>query len=220
MTEWNADEYACQSTLQQTLADEQLARLTLAGTERVLDVGCGDGKITAEIAAQVPRGSVVGVDPSHQMIDFAANHFAPSAWPNLRFVVADARELPFRSEFDLVVSFNALHWVTEQEAALRSIHQALKPGGRAILQFVPRGPIRGLEDVVDDRNWDFGSREAFAAFSRATFVEWTQHLPERDQSISISEVLQRYRASAANDVPTANLFQFYQMTIELTAFGS
>jgi len=56
------------------LAEEQLARLTLQGDERVLDVGCGDGKVTAEVAARVPRGSVLGVDPSRDMIAFASSH--------------------------------------------------------------------------------------------------------------------------------------------------
>jgi trans-aconitate 2-methyltransferase len=89
MTEWHASDYARQSTLQHAMAQEQLALLALEGTERVLDVGCGDGKITAEIAARLPRGSVLGVDPSRDMIEFASSHFsprlAPPAHANLRF---------------------------------------------------------------------------------------------------------------------------------------
>jgi len=129
MTEWNASDYSRQSSLQQAMAEEQLSRLTLEGGERILDVGCGDGKITAEIAAQVPRGSVLGVDPSRDMIAFASSHFGPPALTNVRFEVADVRRLPFQKEFDLVVSFNALHWVPEQGQALASIHAALRPGG-------------------------------------------------------------------------------------------
>src|SRR5688500_11727061 len=112
MTEWNASDYARISTLQQVMAEEQLRLLKLEGSERILDVGCGDGKITAAIAARVPHGSVVGVDPSGDMIAFASKHFTCA---NLRFEVADARHLPFRGEFDLIVSFNALHWVRDQE---------------------------------------------------------------------------------------------------------
>src|SRR5205823_701256 len=109
MTEWDAAEYARRSSLQEAMAEEALALLHLEGSERVLDVGCGDGKITAQIAARLPRGAVTGVDSSQDMIAFALSHFAPALWPNLRFEVADARRLPFREEFDLVVSFNALH---------------------------------------------------------------------------------------------------------------
>jgi trans-aconitate methyltransferase len=150
MAEWNAAEYSRHSTLQATLAEEQLGRLTLEGAERVLDIGCGDGKITAEIAARLPRGSVVGIDPSQNMIAFAVRHFGAPTRPNLRFEVADVRRLPYQEELDRVISFNALHWVPEQEAALRSIRTALVPAGQALLRFVPEGPRKCLEDVIEE----------------------------------------------------------------------
>ena len=150
MTEWQAGDYYRQSSLQQAMAEEQLGQLALGGDECILDVGCGDGKITAEIAARVPGGSILGVDPSRDMIAFASSHFGPPARANLRFEVADARSLPYREEFDLVVSFNALHWVPEQDAALGSIRAALRPGGRATLRFVPQGRRKCLEDVIED----------------------------------------------------------------------
>lgn len=149
MTEWHASDYSRQSSLQQAMAEEQLGSLTLEGDERILDVGCGDGKITAEIAARLPRGSALGVDPSRDMIAFASNHFGPPAHANLRFEVADARRLPYQNEFDLVVSFNALHWVPEQAAALDSIRATLQPGGRALLRMVPSGARTCLEDVIE-----------------------------------------------------------------------
>ena len=148
MTEWNAPEYARISELQKVMADEALELLELKGFERVLDVGCGDGKITAEIAARVPNGEVVGVDPSVKMIRYAQSKWASNDVPNLRFEVADARRLPFHEEFDQVVSFNALHWVMAQEEALRSIRAALKPGGRAQLRLVPHGERKSLEHVI------------------------------------------------------------------------
>jgi trans-aconitate 2-methyltransferase len=150
MTEWDATEYSRRSALQEAMAGEVLALLDLKGSERVLDVGCGDGKITAEIATRVPRGSVVGVDASQDMIRFASSHFRPAAWPNLRFQVADARRLPFRNEFNLVVSFNALHWLPEQDAALRSIRSAMMSDGRALLRLVPAGERKSLENVVEE----------------------------------------------------------------------
>jgi SAM-dependent methyltransferase len=242
------------------MAEEQLRRLTLEGAERILDVGCGDGKITAALAARVPHGSVLGVDPSREMIAFASNHFGPPHRSNVRFEVADARRLPFRNEFDRIVSFNALHWIPEQEAALCSIRAALKPGGRAFLRLVPRGARQCLEDVVeelrqqphwsrhfaacrrphahftpteyrelaersgfevvrldvDDKAWDFQTRENFVDFARATFVEWIQHLPESDWAEFITEALDRYRLAAPTGPQEANTFKFYQMEVELT----
>ena len=150
MTEWDASGYATISGLQQAMAREVLALLKLQGSERVLDVGCGNGKVTAEIASRVPAGTVLGVDSSAEMIASARHQFGPEVRPNLCFEVADARQLPFRREFDLVVSFNALHWVPEQEQALRSIRSALRSHGTAQLRLVPAGQRKSLENVIEE----------------------------------------------------------------------
>jgi trans-aconitate 2-methyltransferase len=150
MTEWNAREYARIAGLQEAMAAEALSLLDLKGTEHVLDLGCGNGRITAGIAARVPRGSVVGVDASADMIAFASDHFGLAAWPNLRFETGDARRLRFQEEFDLVVSVNALHWIAEQDQALRSIRSALKPDGLAQLRLVPTGKRRSIENVLEE----------------------------------------------------------------------
>ena len=150
MTEWNAPEYARLSGLQQAMAEEVLSLLHLKGNERVLDVGCGNGKVSAEIAARVPQGTVVGVDSSADMIAFASSHFGPTVRPNLRFEVADARQLRFHEEFDLVASFNALHWIPEQEEPLRAIRAAMKPDGLAQLRLVPAGKRKSLENVIEE----------------------------------------------------------------------
>src|SRR5438552_18243711 len=110
MTEWDAAEYSRRSSLQEAMAQEVLALLDLKGSERILDVGCGDGKITAQIASRASKGSVVGVDPSRDMISFARSHFGPATLPNLRLEVAGARHLSFPDEFDPELCCNALHW--------------------------------------------------------------------------------------------------------------
>jgi trans-aconitate 2-methyltransferase len=151
-TDWNAAEYARHSSLQEAMAAEVLALLELGGNEQVLDVGCGDGRLTARIADRVPGGQVLGVDASPDMIAFATGHFGrDGAEPraNLRFAIADARALHFPAEFDLVVSFNALHWVPEQAAALRGIGAALRPRGRAVLRLVVKGALTSLEEVAE-----------------------------------------------------------------------
>ena len=149
MTEWDAAEYAKMSGLQKAMASQVLPLLELTGDARVLDVGCGEGKITALIASRVPRGTVTGVDASHEMIAFASSHFAANEHPNLRFEVADARSLAFHNAFDLITSFNALHWVPDQAAALRSIHAAMRPAGRAQLRLVTAGNRESLESIVE-----------------------------------------------------------------------
>lgn len=150
MTEWNAPGYARIAALQEVMAAEALSLLHLKGTERVLDLGCGNGKITAQIAARVPEGSVVGVDASAQMIAFAAEQYASATHPNLLFENNDICQLPFHEEFDLVVSFNALHWIPDQDAALRSIRTAMRPGAMAQLRLVPAGERKSLENVLEE----------------------------------------------------------------------
>src|SRR5205807_9738137 len=93
--------------------------------------------------------SVAGVDPSRDMISFARSHFGRATLPNLRFEVADARRLPFKNEFDLVVSFNALHWIPEQQTALSSIRSTLVSGGKAQLRLVSKGARKSLENVAE-----------------------------------------------------------------------
>ncbi len=90
---WNAADYAANSGVQQTWARELIVQLQLRGDERILDVGCGDGKVTAEIARAVPRGSVTGADASPQMIEFAQKTFSPCEISNLKFQICDARKI-------------------------------------------------------------------------------------------------------------------------------
>ena len=149
MTEWNASEYDRLSALQAAMAEEVLSLLKLEGSERILDIGCGNGKTTAEIAARVPQGSVTGVDASAEMVAFAKEHWTP-AHPNLQFAVADARHLPFQREFDLIVSFNALHWIPDQALPLQSIRSAIRPGGTVRLRLVSKGERKSLEDVIEE----------------------------------------------------------------------
>lgn len=259
MTEWNAPAYARIAALQGAMAAEALSLLDLKGSERLLDLGCGNGNVTAQIAARLPQGSAVGVDASAEMIAYAAENFPPSQYANLRFETADIRKLRFRQEFDLVVSFNALHWIPQQQVALRAIHDAMKPGAQAQLRLVPRGQRKSLENVleetrqsprwasyydgfhdpylhlsaqeyaalatecglaveqvrVEDRAWDFQSREGFEAFGAVTFVEWSKMLPESERPAFVADVLERYRREVATAPGEGNTFKFYQMDIRL-----
>src|ERR1035438_5933679 len=88
---WNAADYAANSAAQHGWARELIARLALRGDEQVLDVGCGDGKVTAEIARVLKSGGITGIDSSRQMIEFARKTFPQAKHPNLNFQVMDAR---------------------------------------------------------------------------------------------------------------------------------
>lgn len=136
---WNAADYAANSAVQQSWARELIARLRFHGNEQVLDVGCGDGKVTAEMARLLPHGSVIGTDASAEMIGFAEKKFSAKEIPNLKFQVADAREIRFAGRFDLIFSNAALHWVDDHPAFLRGASSALKPGGRLVVSCGGKG---------------------------------------------------------------------------------
>ncbi len=146
---WNAQDYARHSSQQQVWARELIAKLKLRGDERVLDIGSGDGKVTAEIAACLPRGSVVGIDNSEQMIALAQQTYPPQGFANLRFQREDARSLPFENELDVVFSNATLHWIRDQRSALQGIARSLQSGGTALLQMGGRGNAAEIIALMD-----------------------------------------------------------------------
>ncbi|HEU4330382.1 MAG TPA: class I SAM-dependent methyltransferase, partial [Lapillicoccus sp.] len=141
-TDWDGGRYRRVNSLQQWLAARAIEGVDLAGVHRLLDVGCGDGRITESLVDRIPGGQGVGIDPSPRMIAVA-----PSS-DRLTFEAGSAETMTFRDAFDLVVSFNALHWVQDQTAALAAIAVALHTAGRATLVFVCDGPRPSIEDVA------------------------------------------------------------------------
>lgn len=147
VADWSGRDYSRVSGLQRAVAAESLADLAVDGDEWVLDIGCGDGFLTREIATRLPRGYIVGVDASPRMVSTAATA-GPGTAAGPAFVRADARRLPFGAGFDMVVSFNALHWVPELGEALAGIAAVLRPGGRVLLQMVCAGTRPSIESTA------------------------------------------------------------------------
>jgi trans-aconitate 2-methyltransferase len=157
MTDWNAGEYHRLSEPQLAWGRDVLARVTRRGNEVAADVGCGTGRLTAELAERLPRGRVVGVDSSQSMIEQARGYLLgetslkagataklgattnPGATTRLKpgatiLVRADASALPFDRSLDLVFSTATFHWVHDHDRLFSSIFRALKPGGRLVAQ--------------------------------------------------------------------------------------
>ncbi len=164
MTRWDADDYRRHSAAQQGWARELIAKLDLAGDEHVLDVGCGDGKVTAELAELLPRGAIVGIDSSPEMIGFAQEAFPPERHPRLRFELMDARALRFEQEFDVVFSNATLHWVIDHRPVLAGLARALVGGGRVFLQMGGRGNATGVVEVMHGLIAEAGWRTHFEGF--------------------------------------------------------
>ncbi|HEU5369911.1 MAG TPA: methyltransferase domain-containing protein [Ktedonobacterales bacterium] len=126
--------------------------------ERVLDVGCGTGHLTAQIAAA--GAEVVGIDKSADMLEEARKRY-----PALRFELADAADVAFDAPFDAVFSNAALHWMTEPERVAANIARALKPGGRFVAEFGGKGNMQALIVAVVEALEAMGySSEGVASF--------------------------------------------------------
>ncbi len=163
--EWNPSEYARHSEPQTRAAEELLARLDLKPDDLVIDIGCGDGRHTAAIAARVPLGNVLGVDLSAEMIRFASEKFPQRCYPNLCFEVGDATALRFVSEFSVVFSNLALHWVVDHGPLLEGLVRALRPQGCLCMQMSEKGNyaavLAACNGLAQDRLW----RSCFQDFS-------------------------------------------------------
>ncbi len=145
---WNAQDYAENSQNQFQWARELIPKLKLIGNESLLDIGCGDGKITAELARYLPHGRAVGIDSSKEMIRLARQAFPNRDHPNLSFKLMDARKLTFKEEFDRVFSNAALHWIVDQNVMLKGVKRALKPGGCLLFQMAGKGNAKDVLSII------------------------------------------------------------------------
>jgi len=147
---WDAHDYERHSQGQFKWALDLIAKLGLAGTESVIDLGSGDGKVTARLAESVPHGRVLGIDSASSMIDLARQKYPPGIYPNLHFRCMDFRDLDYREEFDAAFSNAALHWVKDQHSVLIRVGRALRPGGRILFQMGGAGNARRILSIIDE----------------------------------------------------------------------
>lgn len=141
--DWDAERYHRLSDPQREWGRRVLERLAPLPGERILDIGCGTARLTAELLEQVGHGLVVALDRSASMLEEAADqHGAPMPGPHavdvspphLHFVRGDGVALPFVDAFDAVFSTATFHWIADHDALFSSIERALAPGGRLVAQ--------------------------------------------------------------------------------------
>jgi trans-aconitate methyltransferase len=132
--EWDAGLYEKNHAFVAEYGKALMAHLPEGGDASVLDLGCGTGTLTAELKEKYRR--VVGIDQSETMITTARqNH------PGMDFLVMDALNMPFESEFDVVFSNAVFHWIHDQPRLLQQIYKALKKGGLLLCEFGAHGNI-------------------------------------------------------------------------------
>jgi len=139
---WNAREYDARHAFVYEKAKGLVDLLAPKSGERILDLGCGTGVLTSEIATR--GASVLGIDRSAEMVAQAKSKF-----PALEFEVVDATKMKFDGEFDAVFSNAVLHWIPEAEKVVSGIAGALKSNGRFVAEFGGKGNIQKLVKAFD-----------------------------------------------------------------------
>jgi trans-aconitate 2-methyltransferase len=160
MHKWDAELYERSSSAQFKWAMELISHIDIAPDTHILDIGCGDGKITAYLATIVPQGHVLGIDLSSEMIRFALAKYSSKDNPSLSFQVGDAACLTSCEEYDLVLSFACLHWIKDMAPVLKGVRRSLRPGGRILFQCGGKGNAAKLLEVTEEITRD----EPFAGY--------------------------------------------------------
>jgi trans-aconitate methyltransferase len=181
---WDPQLYAACASFVHRRAVDLVGVLAPAPGERVLDLGCGTGELTAAIAAS--GAEVVGLDASPEMLEAARR-----AHPELRFELGDGQALAFASEFDAVFSNAALHWMPRAGAVAQGVARALRPGGRFVAELGAKGCVRTVRDAVSSAL----SRRGLAS---GGWMRW--YFPDVAEYASVL-------ASAGFDIRLAHLFE-------------
>jgi trans-aconitate methyltransferase len=169
--EFDGKKYQQASSHQKEWGLRLIQELNLSGAEEILDLGCGDGGLTAQLAELVPRGRVMGIDASLGMIAAARKREGS----NLVFLLRDIDDLEFDSEFDVVFSNAALHWVKDHDAMLRNVHRSLKPGGVMRLNFAADGNCSHFFSVIRQAMEQPSFARHFSGF------DWPWFMPAVDE---------------------------------------
>lgn len=138
---WNASMYTEKHAFVYEYGNSLMDLLSPKADERILDVGCGTGQLTAKIGELCHE--VVGIDASAEMIAEAR-----SLYPTVLFKVADAANFSLEESFDAVFSNAALHWVTDYKNAITCMYTCLKPGGRLVLEMGGKGNVHSIVEAL------------------------------------------------------------------------
>jgi trans-aconitate 2-methyltransferase len=133
--EFDGKKYEKASGHQKEWGKRIIEELVLQGTERILDLGCGDGALTVQLSRLVPNGEVVGIDASHGMIKAAE----PKQGGNLRFILMDINNLKIDRQFDVIFSNAALHWIRDHRRLFSNVQRVLCYGGVVRFNFAGDG---------------------------------------------------------------------------------
>ena len=187
--EWDAATYDRVADPQARWGAAVIARLDPREVRRVLDAGCGSGRVTEQLLERVAEAHVVALDGSQRMLEEAAQRLARFG-PRVSFVCADLREpLPLDEPVDAILSTATFHWVPDHAGLFRRLATVLRPGGQLVAQYGGRGNIASVVRAVAELGYPLPARWTYAEpederrhLAAAGFVDvqaWLQPEPTR-----------------------------------------
>ncbi len=169
--EFDGQKYEKASIFQQEWGNKLISELNLKGDEDILDLGCGNGLLTANLAELVPNGNVIGIDASEGMIEVAKE----KERNNLKFKLMDLNEFSLDCQFDFIFSNAALHWVKNHNRLWKNIHKILKSNGFVRFNFAADGNcshfFKIIREVIEFEEY----RKYFSGF------QWPWYTPTLDE---------------------------------------
>ncbi len=129
---WDAETYDKKHSFVTTYGEELIGLLDPKPGERILDIGCGTGHLTAQIAAK--GATAIGLDASEPMLEIAR-----STYPEVEFLLADASDFELDEQVDALFSNAALHWILDAENTVRCMSSALRSGGKFVIEMGGKG---------------------------------------------------------------------------------
>jgi trans-aconitate 2-methyltransferase len=215
--------YAQNFEARQSWARELLHEVKLQGNEAILDVGCGDGKITADFAKTLPASRVVGIDNSAEMVECAARTYPRSIYPNLCFEQVDARSLYFQEEFDFCFSNSAIHWVEDHQAFLRGASQVLRSGGRLVVSCSGKGNASEVLRIFAElmmldiwKEYFYGFKNIYSFYRDQDYTVWLAETKFKVEQLRLAPKDMTYqgRTDLGNWIRTAWMTFTHRIPIE------
>ena len=164
MTEWNAQSYHKVSGPQTSWGQKVLNRMSLDGDERVIDAGCGSGRLTGELMERLPAGRLIAIDRSWNMLMTARANLRPALGSRVAFAQVSLPDLPFVGWADLVFSTATFHWVKDHQALFAGIFTTLRSGGKLHAQCGGGPNLRSAHELAEQ----VMGAQPFAAY----FTNW------------------------------------------------
>lgn len=181
--EWDAGLYNAQHSFVSEYGRELLQYVNREPGQSILDIGCGTGLLTAELAKD--GAHVLGIDASASMVKLAKQNY-----PSISFAVSDALELNFSRMFDTVFSNATFHWIKDQAQLLSLVERALKSHGKLVCEMGAHGNIAKVKNAFRELTKQYGYRYT-SPFYNPTAQAYEQLLKEKGFSVELLEEFDR-----------------------------